>query len=458
MGDCLQRSNAPFSSPQKQGCRSKNEPAFARVGIGNVVLSGVVLIFAGLLLNIVLTDGIVERDSVVVKTDTETYYITATITKTETSLPVTAATTPATGLRAWPSPDVHTYHEAIIRPSNAADESDEARSEEEYVEEVDWLQDFEVPWGQLENYEFGDKLGKGEYAEVFQATDLRNNRSCAVKVLKPTEKHLAKREIKILQDLIDGPNIIRFVDVARNSMGKWPSIVTEYVDSPYYRHLYSTFDDIDVRFYMFQLLSALEFAHSKNIMHLDIKPHNVMIDHENRKLRLIDWGLSNYYDPDYSYGTSVGSRFWRAPELLINYEWYNPSSDIWAVGCMMAGLIFEKEPFFRGRSNDVNQLVQIAKILGTEGLFKWIDKYGLDLGEEFDDIKGLYLRQTWESQVYWQSRRRVGDDAFDLLSKLLVYDHNGRLTATEAMNHRYFDPVRSWALSHPNSTTAWDIE
>lgn len=126
--------------------------------------------------------------------------------------------------------------------------------------------------------------GKGEYAEVFQATDLRNNRSCAVKVLKPTEKHLAKREIKILQDLIDGPNIIRFVDVARNSMGKWPSIVTEYVDSPYYRHLYSTFDDIDVRFYMFQLLSALEFAHSKNIMHLDIKPHNVMIDHENRKV------------------------------------------------------------------------------------------------------------------------------------------------------------------------------
>lgn len=126
--------------------------------------------------------------------------------------------------------------------------------------------------------------GEGEYAEVFRAVDLRNGKECVVKVLKPTEKHLVKLEIKILQDLVGGPNIVRLVDVARNSMGKSPSIVTEYVNNQYYRDLYASLSDVDVRFYMFQLLAALDYAHNKNIMHRDIKPHNIMIDHESKKV------------------------------------------------------------------------------------------------------------------------------------------------------------------------------
>ena len=51
-----------------------------------------------------------------------------------------------------------------------------------------------------------------------------------------------------------------------------------------FKTLYPKFTDFDVRFYIFELLKALDFCHSKGIMHRDVKPHNVMIDHEKKQV------------------------------------------------------------------------------------------------------------------------------------------------------------------------------
>lgn len=128
-------------------------------------------------------------------------------------------------------------------------------------------------------------LGRGKYSEVFEGINVVNYQKCVIKVLKPVKKKKIKREIKILQNLAGGPNVVALLDVVRDNQSKTPSLVFEAVNNTDFRTLYPRFSDYDVRFYVFELLKALDFCHSKGIMHRDVKPHNVMIDHEKRKVR-----------------------------------------------------------------------------------------------------------------------------------------------------------------------------
>ena len=80
------------------------------------------------------------------------------------------------------------------------------------------------------------------------------------------------------------------LDVVREPQLKTPGLIFEHINNIDFRSLYPTFTDYDIRFYMYELLKALDYSHSMGIMHRDVKPHNVMIDHDKKLLRLIDWG------------------------------------------------------------------------------------------------------------------------------------------------------------------------
>ncbi|MPC12938.1 Casein kinase II subunit alpha [Portunus trituberculatus] len=201
-----------------------------------------------------------------------------------------------------------------------------------------------------------------------------------------------------------------------------------------------------------KILKALDYCHSMGIMHRDVKPHNVMIDHEHRKLRLIDWGLAEFYHPNQEYNVRVASRYFKGPELLVDYQMYDYSLDMWSLGCMLASMIFRKEPFFHGHDN-YDQLVRIAKVLGTEELYEYVEKYQIELDPRFNDILGRHSRKRWERFVHSENQHLVSPEALDFLDKLLRYDHQERLTAHEAMEHPYFYPIVKEQGRHMSSPT-----
>ncbi|GAA5999834.1 hypothetical protein JCM5350_004678, partial [Sporobolomyces pararoseus] len=174
--------------------------------------------------------------------------------------------------------------------------------------EYDSLQ---IGWGFQDQYEVIRKIGRGKYSEVFEGYDTINKKLVVVKVLKPIKKKKVKRELKILTNLRSGENIIELLDVVRDPQAKTPAFIFEHVANLESKTLYPTFTDNDVRYYIFELLKALDFCHSKGIIHRDVKPLNILIDHSQRKLRLIDWGLAEFYFPKEDLNVRVASRYYK---------------------------------------------------------------------------------------------------------------------------------------------------
>lgn len=94
---------------------------------------------------------------------------------------------------------------------------------------------------------------------------------------QPVKKKKIKREIKILQNLRGGVNIIELLDTVRDPQSNTPALIFEHVNNTDFKVLYPTLTQLDIRYYLFELLKALDFCHSNGIVHRDVKPHNVMI-------------------------------------------------------------------------------------------------------------------------------------------------------------------------------------
>ena len=104
-----------------------------------------------------------------------------------------------------------------------------------------------VEWGNQDDYQLVRKLGRGKYSEVFESINVSNNEKCVVKTLKPVKKKKIKREIKILENLRGGTNVITLHGVVKDPVSRTPALIFEHVNNTDFKQLYQTLTDYDIR-------------------------------------------------------------------------------------------------------------------------------------------------------------------------------------------------------------------
>jgi casein kinase II subunit alpha len=292
-------------------------------------------------------------------------------------------------------------------------------------------------FGPVNRYMISRWLGGGTFSDVF----LGNSSSaipCAVKILKPIVcGSRIRREAKILFALQGQPNILGILDIVMDPRTSLVSLVTEYVENISWTKLVGMMELADMRNYFAGILTGLEFCHSRGIMHRDIKPANVLCQHPRGVVKIADWGTAEFYHPLRKYTSKVGTLRYKAPEILLDFGYYNYAVDIWGVGCMLLGALCKRIAVFEGETID-GVLQSIAQTIGGQKIANWMVKYKMRIMPE--TIEGYRnITGSGFNTLFGALRRRFQDfSALDLCKKMLKIDHRKRITASEALLHPFF--------------------
>ncbi|EOA22202.1 hypothetical protein CARUB_v10002785mg [Capsella rubella] len=269
-------------------------------------------------------------------------------------------------------------------------------------------------------YEMGRLLGKGTFAKVYYGKEIATGESVAIKIINKDQvlkrqgmMEQIKREISIMK-LVRHPNIVELKEVMATKTKIF--FIMEFVRGGelFSKVVKGKLKEDSARKYFQQLISAVDFCHSRGVSHRDLKPENLLVD-ENGDLKVSDFGLSALPEQSLQDGllhTQCGTPAYVAPEVLRKKGYDGAKADIWSCGVILYVLLAGFLPF-----QDENLMNMYRKIFKSEFEFP-----------------------PWFSP---EARR--------LVSKLLVVDPNKRISIPAIMR-------TPWFRKNFNSPVAFKID
>lgn len=290
----------------------------------------------------------------------------------------------------------------------------------------------------MDKYQKLQRIGEGTYGVVYKAKHKEHGTILALKRIRLDSEDegmpcTAIREIALLKEL-NHPNIVRLYDVIHTE--KKLTLVFEFLDQDLKKFIDSQFLDGKmpgsyIKSFLYQLLRGVNYCHQHLILHRDLKPQNLLINEEG-ELKLADFGLARAFGiPVRSYTHEVVTLWYRAPEVLMETTRYSTPLDIWSCGCIFAEMATGR-PLFPG-SCDNDQLYRIFRILGTPTRDTWPS-----IIETPSFKRGRVLRSCPAVSLDFLGLDAV---ALDLLTSMIKYEPDHRITAKDALLHPYFDDL-----------------
>ena len=310
--------------------------------------------------------------------------------------------------------------EQLVSTDNLQVEKSPSRTSADYNNDIskkmDTIDDFQNSILKLSysDFEHLKLLGRGSFGEVLLVRLKANKKLYAMKILDKNMLKQRKQQIhtKTERDLmvkINCPFIVNIKSAFQDEFKLY--IVSEFLQGgDLFFHLHekknTVFPEEKAKFYVMELVIALDFLHKNNMVYRDLKPENILLDSQGH-IKLTDFGLSKIFENENDKAFTVcGTPQYLAPEILLK-KGYDKSVDWWSLGCVLYEMLYCRLPF----------------------KFKKGQKISLSIYKEeipFD--------------------KKISEDAKDFISNLLIFEPKSRLGygtngAENIKNHKFFKGI-----------------
>lgn len=292
-------------------------------------------------------------------------------------------------------------------------------------------------WEMPCRYQNLQTIGSGAYGLVCSANDTQRKKQVAIKKFSRPFQSLihAKRtyrELKLLRHM-NHENIIGILDIftPQDCLNDFQDVymVTQLMGADLNSVLKcQQLSDDHVKFLVYQILRGLKYIHSAGVIHRDLKPSNIAVN-EDCELRILDFGLARMADNEMT--GYVATRWYRAPEIMLNWMHYNQTVDVWSVGCIMAELL-TANTLFPG-TDHIDQLTKILQLVGRPSA-EFLEKINSETARNYVAQMPNYTKKPFKDVF-----TGANESAIDLLEKMLTLDSDIRITAEAALAHPYFE-------------------